>query len=235
MKKSVYLPRKTFNFMDTISGINVNFSAKGPLFCPLSSASGILVVEFDCDLKPYVLPYHNTSPRKEIEGLIHKIARFNTPEHLILRSALRRSKTLSVNVETAGDYDEDTLLALKYEAIRKYKAHYPSGYNLLFGKRFPTTKEASMALAMLKEVLFTSQDPTEQNLLRPVGRPSRAVFMMTESGDPIRSFSSAKEASEVTGLSVSAISKCCRGDLASAGGYLWTYDASFYNAKPAVE
>jgi hypothetical protein len=51
----------------------------------------------------------------------------------------------------------------------------------------------------------------------------RRVFQYNYNGELIAEFISVAEASSITGLSKSCISRCCRGDRKSSGGFIWTY------------
>lgn len=52
---------------------------------------------------------------------------------------------------------------------------------------------------------------------------SKPVFQL-ENGLPIDLFSCAREAMRQTGIACSSITKCCRGQRKSAGGYQWRYE-----------
>jgi len=49
------------------------------------------------------------------------------------------------------------------------------------------------------------------------------VIQTDMEGNIISNFPSIVDASEITGVSVSSISKCCRGKIRHGGGYLWKY------------
>lgn len=53
--------------------------------------------------------------------------------------------------------------------------------------------------------------------------PGRKVEQLTTDGRIVNKFSSATEASKITGIVRSNISRVCRGELKSAGKYLWRY------------
>ena len=50
---------------------------------------------------------------------------------------------------------------------------------------------------------------------------SRAVIQYTNSGKYVNEFPSAMEAMRTTGIKQGGISKCCKGERKSAGGYIW--------------
>lgn len=52
---------------------------------------------------------------------------------------------------------------------------------------------------------------------------SRSVWQM-ENGIPIDLFSCAREAMRETGIDCTSITKCCRNQRKSAGGYQWEYE-----------
>jgi hypothetical protein len=51
----------------------------------------------------------------------------------------------------------------------------------------------------------------------------RKVYQYTFHGTLIAEFISVAEASSITGLSKSCISRCCRGERESSGGFIWKY------------
>lgn len=51
----------------------------------------------------------------------------------------------------------------------------------------------------------------------------KAILQMTNEGKIITEHYSAMQASRVTGIDNSHISKCCRGKLRSAGGFVWVF------------
>ena len=53
------------------------------------------------------------------------------------------------------------------------------------------------------------------------------VNQLDLTGNLIATYPSIIESSKVTGIRASNISKCCRGDLKRAGGYLWCYSSTY--------
>lgn len=51
----------------------------------------------------------------------------------------------------------------------------------------------------------------------------RKVFQYNYNGELVAEFVSVAEASSITGLSKSCISRCCRGERQSSGGFIWSY------------
>jgi hypothetical protein len=51
----------------------------------------------------------------------------------------------------------------------------------------------------------------------------KKVFQYNYNGELVAEFISVAEASKITGLSKSCISRCCRGERQSSGGYIWKY------------
>lgn len=52
---------------------------------------------------------------------------------------------------------------------------------------------------------------------------SKPIFQYSKSGDFIREWKSAHEVERVLGIDQGNISKCCKGKLKSAGGFVWKY------------
>jgi hypothetical protein len=51
----------------------------------------------------------------------------------------------------------------------------------------------------------------------------KKVFQYNYNGELVAKFISVAEASNITGLSKSCISRCCRGERQSSGGFIWKY------------
>jgi hypothetical protein len=51
----------------------------------------------------------------------------------------------------------------------------------------------------------------------------KKVFQYNYNGELVAEFTSVAEASNITGLSKSCISRCCRGERQSSGGFIWKY------------
>lgn len=66
-------------------------------------------------------------------------------------------------------------------------------------------------------------DKTIDDLKKPKQHTGKPVNQFDLSGKLINSFSSAKTAFELTGVSTTGISLCCRGKRPSASGYIWKY------------
>lgn len=56
----------------------------------------------------------------------------------------------------------------------------------------------------------------------------KMVQQLSINGDIIECFDSIKNASEKTKIDKSSISKCCRGELETAGGYKWIYKNDYF-------
>jgi hypothetical protein len=59
--------------------------------------------------------------------------------------------------------------------------------------------------------------------LRPSNGKERSVLQFSLNGELKESYRSAQEASDRTGVWYTSITKACRGERESAGGYIWTY------------
>ena len=54
-------------------------------------------------------------------------------------------------------------------------------------------------------------------------KPTKPILQYTNDGKFIRGWVSASEASRFIGIDTSSITKCCKGKLKSAGGFVWRY------------
>ena len=53
--------------------------------------------------------------------------------------------------------------------------------------------------------------------------PTKPILQYTKDGEFIREWAGASETSRVLGISQANITSCCKGNLKSAGGFVWTY------------
>jgi hypothetical protein len=53
--------------------------------------------------------------------------------------------------------------------------------------------------------------------------PIKSVIQYTRNGTYVNTFTSMAKAAKATKIDHSAISRCCRGELKTAGGYVWEY------------
>ena len=51
----------------------------------------------------------------------------------------------------------------------------------------------------------------------------RRIIQLTVGGDVIKIYKNAREASDASGISLSAIHNCCKGRCLTSGGYVWQY------------
>ena len=56
-----------------------------------------------------------------------------------------------------------------------------------------------------------------------IDQRKKQVIQNSMNGDFVCTFSSASEASRLTGISKSCISRCCRGERSDSGGFKWNY------------
>lgn len=54
-------------------------------------------------------------------------------------------------------------------------------------------------------------------------KPTKPILQYTNDGEFIKEWASGTEASRFIGIDHSSITKCCKGKLKSAGGFVWTY------------
>lgn len=67
---------------------------------------------------------------------------------------------------------------------------------------------------------YNCKEAYRLGLHKPVVSP---VIQKTIDGKKIKKYKSMKEAELLTGISYQVISKCCKGKIKTAGGYIWEY------------
>lgn len=95
--------------------------------------------------------------------------------------------------------------------------------------RWVTAKENShnpLTLSRVKKTSFKEGDENPKTMTGKYGAlnpRSRSVIQMKRDGTTVQVYECAREAMRMTGVACSTITKCCRGQRKTAGGFCWTY------------
>lgn len=73
-----------------------------------------------------------------------------------------------------------------------------------------------------KGYYWSYQDP--EHFVPPEERKRKVVIQMDLEGNILAEYNSVAEASRITGVSNTCISRCCRGERKQSSGYLWRYN-----------
>lgn len=109
-------------------------------------------------------------------------------------------------------------------ALRHKSEAFSGKGNPMYGKHMSDEAKAKVAAK-------NKANSRPENLGRyianaPKGKDSmfaKAIEQYSKDGQLLKPWGSMSDASRATGISVNSISRCCRGGIKSAGGYVWKY------------
>lgn len=94
-------------------------------------------------------------------------------------------------------------------------------------KGHPVSEEAKRKMSIAKSSenhpMFGKHHTAETKRKMSDSQPKKAVRQYSKTGEFIAEYASLTEAERKTGIAYNSISKCCKGKLKSAGGYVWKY------------
>jgi len=116
-------------------------------------------------------------------------------------------------IKTVYQYNQDGALIASYGSLKEVQ----STFN--YDKRRISN---ACTTATLWQGSYWSYSPSNNFTISADSRKKK-VFQYNYNGDLVAEFTSVAEASSISGLSKSCISRCCRGERESSGGYIWKY------------
>jgi hypothetical protein len=130
------------------------------------------------------------------------------------------SKEQGYNSDSGGgfkkivyQFNEDGVLIASYDGLKEVET------TLNYDKRRIST--ACTNATLWKGSFWSySQDSTFNNV---ADSRKKRVFQYNYNGELVAEFVSVAEASRITGLSKTCISRCCRGEREQSGGFIWKY------------
>lgn len=190
----------------------------------------IFTVEFEYDNKLLVCHTLDVTVKRTLTGILRKIL---GPKEMdvTLRQALLQSKYIVVDVVKTNSYSTRSILESKYEMIENCMSYHPYGYNsLLCGL---TSGERHYASMLARKLIKRIDDNAKIKFEDAEPKKTKEVHAYDKAtGLYIKSFTSAKEASEATGVCQSNISMCCKGHINTAGKYIWSCDKKQFIEPP---
>ena len=198
--------------MINLEGIQIDLAtSQNALTC----SQAIYIIEFDFNNK---LLIGHTYEQTVLESLRNLIMTCKEASQTELAQACLRSKYITLQIVPTGVYDKFELLSEKYKLIYKYKTYYPFGYNALVGL---SLLEQSYADILTRKLPYGR---APQKGTGKKGRAPKKIYQYNKlTGALISEYGSIKEAAQNIGLSASNISMCCKGQIRTAGGFIWKY------------
>lgn len=223
MQRRKIFKRKIYS-MIKLQGIQVDVVGSVDF---LLAEHALFTIEFEYDSKLLVCHACAVTVKRALEKLIRKILG-PKETNLSLRQALLQSEYITVQVKKLNTNRQHKILEAKYELIRNNMTYEPYGHNSLSAKLDKNEKiYANMLMASLKDEIdknakISIENEKQNNFSFSRAKEVHAYDKIT--GAYIKSFSSITEASDATGVCQSNISMCCKGDINTAGKYIWSFE-----------
>ena len=127
------------------------------------------------------------------------------------------------------------------ETRRKISEANSGENNPMYGRHFSEEQKKKMSEALKGRILSEEtknmiskarvgkhhSEETRKKLSKAnkgkINAPTKSVVQYSKDGEFITEYTSTREAERQTGCNHQNISKCCKGKLKSAGGYIWRY------------
>ena len=179
----------------------------------------------------YITSYEDFHEAEEVTGIksygINICCRGDLISYMGYRWSFEKHDKIQ-SVEELYNYDD------KYKPIIQYDK------NMIFIKIWKSISDASRELDINKHSIikcckgkqktsggyifrYLNECDSVSKVVNKKNIIGKQVFQYNKNIELVGTYNTAQEASEINNLDASAISKCCRGELISCGGFFWSY------------
>lgn len=208
--------------MINIRGIQVDVVKNIDL---LLAEHAVFTIEFEYNNKLLVCHTFAVTVKRTLAHVLNKILG-PKETNLDLRQALLLSEYITVDIIKLNTRSASDIFKCKYELIKSHASYWPYGYNSLTISLCQNERLYAKALSreLIEEIDKGANTSIAQHKNITYNKAKEVHAYNKVTGLYEKSYTSAKEASILTGICQSSISMCCNGYINTAGTFIWSFD-----------